>query len=86
MSEVVGKKSIDAGYVWVPYVMAENVRLGSWIAQRRMSLMSELWGFPSKEEEDNVFYPKTTVASRYAVTKVNNNFYGTIDINKKTDI
>jgi hypothetical protein len=81
----IGKKSggLEAGYVWVPYVMAENVRLDNWIAQRR-SLMSELWGFPSKEE-DNVFYPKTAVKSRYAVTKVNNNFYGTIDINKKAD-
>jgi hypothetical protein len=81
----IGKKSggLEAGYVWVPYVMAENIKMGKWEAQRRMSLMSELWDFPSKE--DNIFYPKTTVKSRYAVTKVNNNFYGTIDINKKAD-
>lgn len=86
MSEVVGKKSggLEAGYVWAPYVMTENIKLGNWVAQRRMSLMSELWGFPSKE--DNFFSPKTSVKSRYAITQVNNNFYGTIDINKKADI
>ena len=79
------KKSggLEAGYVWTPYVVAENIKLGNWVAQRRMSLMSELWSFPPKE--DNVFYPNNSVMSRYAVTQVNNNFYGTIDINKKTD-
>ena len=82
----IGKKSgcLEVGYVWAPYVMAENIKMGKWVAQRRMSLMSELWDFPSKE--DNVFYPKTAVKSRYSVTQVNNNFYGTIDINKKADI
>ena len=48
----IGKKSggLEPGYVWAPYVMAENIKLGNWVAQRRMSLMSELWGFPSKED------------------------------------
>lgn len=81
----IGKKSgrLDAGYVWAPYVMAEKISL-DWVAQRRTSLIRELWGFTSKEE-DNVSYPKMGVKSRYATANVNNRFYGTIEINKKAD-
>lgn len=82
--EIVKKSGgLEAGYVFAPYVMVENMKLGNLVAQRRMSLMSELWGFTPKE--DNVFYQKNSVKSRYTVTQVNNNFYGTIDINKKAD-
>ena len=73
----IGKKPSDKlspGYVWVPYIMLDNVIIGA--KNKRISNIQELWGFPPKDNVD--FSPKKTLNSRYSKKMVNNNFYGTI--------
>lgn len=85
----IGKKSpdhIQSGYVWAPYVPMYGVEISGFARNHRLRAMNEIWGFePPIEVWGNQVATKS-VKSRYSVTQVNSSYYGTIDINKKTDI
>lgn len=86
---MIGKKSsehIQAGYVWAPYVPAySTVDISGFVRNHRFRMMCEIWDFePPVEMLGNQLTTKS-VKSRYSVTQVNGAYYGTIDINKKTD-
>ena len=79
--EVIGKKSsMEPGYIWAPYVMAEKIKLGNWVVQRRINKIRTLWDFPIRKQENlnDTFNPPQSIKSRYAIKQINNNFYGTV--------
>ena len=82
--EVIGKKSsMEPGYIWVPYVMAEKIKLQNWVVQRRINKIRTLWDFPIRKQENlndtlGQFNPAQSIKSRYAIKQINNKFYGTI--------
>lgn len=79
--ELIGKKSsMEPEYIWLPYIMAENIKLGNWVVQRRINKIRTLWDFPigNKENLNDTFNPPQSIKSRYAIKQINNNFYGTI--------
>jgi hypothetical protein len=67
---------LSPGYVWVPYIMTDNVIIGVTVKNKRISNIQELWGFPPKDNVD--FQPSNSISSRYSKKIVNNNFYGVI--------
>jgi len=79
--EVIGKKSsMEPGYIWVPYVMAEKIKLDNWVVQRRINKIRTLWDFPIRKQENlnDTLNPPHSIKSRYAIKQINNKFYGTI--------
>jgi hypothetical protein len=66
---LVGRKGLEPGYIYVPYVMAQSITKNYF----RKSKIRRLLGMPSAD---------SMIKSRYATKKVNNNFYTTIDIKK----
>ena len=70
---LVGRKGLEPGYIYVPYVMAQSITTIQSKNYFRKSKIRRILGIPSKE---------SMIKSRYATKKINNNFYTTIDIKK----
>ena len=70
---LVGRKGLEPGYIYVPYMMAQSITTINNKNYFRKSKIRRLLGMPSAE---------SMIKSRYATKKVNNNFYTTIDKKK----
>jgi len=76
---LVGRKGLEPGYIFVPYVMAQSITTIQYKNYFRKSKIRRILGMPSTD---------SMIKSRYATKKVNNNFYtlnipGSFDESKK---
>lgn len=69
---LVGRKGLEPGYIYVPYLMAQSITNIQYKHYFRKSKIRRILGMPSAD----------SIMSRYATKKVNNNFYTTQDIKK----
>jgi hypothetical protein len=69
---LVGRKGLEPGYIYVPYVMAQSITTTQHKHYFRKSKIRRILGMPSVD----------SIMSRYATKKINNNFYTTQDIKK----
>ena len=70
---LVGRKGLEPGYIYVPYVMAQSITTIQSKNYFRKSKIRRILGIPSTD---------SMIKSIYATKKVNNNFYTTIGIKK----
>ena len=81
---MIGKKSLDPGIVFVPYIMTQSTPIiieGLDIKSNRMSKINKIFNL-GKVINVSGFSPSKLIRSRYSTNIINNKFYGKVEINK----